>query len=61
MVSSYFCHLRRFIFDQSSPAQPVLESRLSVEPERDTATVVVVEAGKFFGFLILDAVKSEFQ
>ena len=33
MLSSYFCHLRRLVFDQSSPVHPVSESR-GGSPER---------------------------
>ena len=27
MLFSYFCHLRRLVFDQSSPVNPISESR----------------------------------
>ena len=38
MISSKFCHLRRLVFDQSSPVHPVLESR--------GGTVSVTEDGR---------------
>ena len=33
----YICHLRRILFDQSSPVLPVSESRGRGSPERDGA------------------------
>ena len=52
MLFAQFCQLRRLVFDQSSPVQPISESRGGSLSVTYIGVVVVVVAGLYFSFLI---------